>query len=121
MAQTRICIMQPVTIAEGITCHAMRVDTSAKHWVNKPYYELVKTIDGQEIAIKVRTSASAALWMDQVREDAAEYAADIDMQDSARRAAEASKARRKAAQPQQLLMPFCRADAVPAAQMALAF
>lgn len=120
MAQTHTCIMQPVIIAEGITCHAVRVDSTDKR--QRPYYELVKTIDGQEIVTKVRTSASAALWMDQVREDAAEYAADLDMQNSARRAAEAAKkAKRQAGRDAQIVMPFFGADAVPAAQMALAF
>ena len=107
MAKTSTCILQPLTIADGITRHAMRIDTSAKHWVNKPYYELVTTVDGVEHVTKARTAASAALWIDQAREDAAAYAADLDMQVKLRRSSKkAIAAIKRASQPVQLALAF---------------
>jgi hypothetical protein len=106
MALSRTCILDTLTIAEGVTRHAMRVDTSDKHWVNKPYYEMVTTVDGKEFVTKVRTDASAILWMDQAREDASAYAADLDMIAYNKQAAKDRKASKRAAQPVQLALTF---------------
>lgn len=107
MAQTHTCIMRPITIAEGITRHAMRVDTSQTPRVNKPSYEAITTIDGAETITKIRTDASMTLWIEQARQDAAEYAADLDMQDANRRAAaKMLKMQRRVARPVQLALAF---------------
>lgn len=117
MAQNRTAtvIMHPLTIAEGITRHCNQVSIG-----RKTFYEMVTTVDGEALVTTVRTSASAALWMDQAREDAAEYAADLDMQDAARSAVAAKKAQHRAVSPAQLVMGFCQVQGAAAAQLALA-
>lgn len=101
MAQTRTTLMQPVVIAEGITRRLDLIDA------NRTLYEAVTTIDGQETVIAIRSRARAARYMEQAEADAAEYAADLDMQDAARQAvARLVKARRQASQPVQLAMAF---------------
>lgn len=118
MAQNRTTtLMHPLPIAEGITRHCSQVSVG-----RKTHYEMVTTVDGEALVTTVRTSASAALWMDQAREDAAEYAADLDMQDAARIAETTVKTvRRQVVQPAQLVMGFYQVQGAGAAQLALAF
>ena len=96
-------VLHPVTIAEGITRHCVEIAIGR----NKLSYELTTTVDGDEHTSKTSSQPKAVAWIAQAREDAAEYAADLDMQEANRRVVQASlQAAKRVARGVQLVMGF---------------